>query len=87
MSSPLQSLIALLPPERLLVRPEQLAAYESDGLTAFRTTPLAVAMPETAEEVIALVRFCRREHAIRGARQRHEFVRRIAARGRASSSR
>jgi glycolate oxidase len=42
----------------LLAQPEQLAAYESDGLTAFRATPLAVAMPETAEEVIALVRFC-----------------------------
>src|SRR3954452_6968205 len=54
----LNRLAALLPPERLMVRPEQLAAYESDGLTAFRTCPLAVAVPETAEEVIALVRFC-----------------------------
>ncbi|HEY2343944.1 MAG TPA: FAD-linked oxidase C-terminal domain-containing protein, partial [Chthoniobacteraceae bacterium] len=52
---------ALLPPGRLYAKPEQLAAYESDGLTAFRALPLAVAMPETAEEVVALVRFCRDE--------------------------
>jgi glycolate oxidase len=42
----------------LLLRPEQLAAYESDGLTAFRQRPLAVAVPETGDEVIALVRLC-----------------------------
>lgn len=52
---------ALLPPTRLLTRPVQLAAYESDGLTAFRARPLAVAMPETADEVVALVRFCHAE--------------------------
>jgi glycolate oxidase len=48
----------LLPPERLLVQAQQLAAYESDGLTAFRQRPLAVAIPETSDEVIALVRLC-----------------------------
>jgi glycolate oxidase len=60
MSAPaLQGLAALLPPERLLVQPAQLSAYASDALTAFRKAPLAVAIPETADEVIALVRFCR----------------------------
>lgn len=54
-------LSALLPAQRLLARPEQLSAYESDGLTAFRARPLAVAIPETAEEVIRLVRFCHQE--------------------------
>src|SRR5271154_4261475 len=57
----LQRLAAMLPPGRLLERPEHLAAYESDGLTAFRTRPGAVVIPETAEEVIALARFCRAE--------------------------
>jgi glycolate oxidase len=57
-STALQSLAALLPPERLLVRPEQLAAYESDALAAYRQRPLAVALPETTEEVIAIVRCC-----------------------------
>jgi glycolate oxidase len=54
-------LAALLPPGRLMRAPEQLAAYESDGLTAFHATPLAVVAPETQEEVIALVRFCHAE--------------------------
>lgn len=59
--SALNRLAELLPTERFLARPEQLAAYESDGLTAFRAQPLAVAVPETAEEVIALVRLCHQE--------------------------
>src|SRR5438105_2302111 len=58
----LSRLAALFPPERFLARPEQLAAYESDGLTVFRARPLAVAVPETADEVIALVRLCREEN-------------------------
>lgn len=57
----LNRLASLLPRQRLLFEPEQLAAYESDALTAFRTAPLAVAIPETTDEVIALVRFCREE--------------------------
>ncbi|MEO6752119.1 MAG: FAD-binding protein, partial [Opitutus sp.] len=52
---------ALLPSDRLLVSPEHLAAYESDALTAFHTRPLAIAVPETADEVIALVRACHAE--------------------------
>jgi glycolate oxidase len=51
----------VLPPDRWLSKPEHLAAYESDGLTAFHVLPLAVAIPETADEVIALVRTCRDE--------------------------
>jgi glycolate oxidase len=58
MSATLQNLKTLLRPEQLLLHPEQLAAYESDGLTAFRQRPLAVAIPETTEEVIAIVRCC-----------------------------
>ena len=61
MSPTLQRLTAVLPAGRVLVQPESLAAYESDGLTAFRTRPLAVAFPETPDEVIALVRFCHAE--------------------------
>ena len=54
-------LSALLPPERLLWEPAQLAAYQSDALTAYRAEPVAIAIPETADEVIALVRFCFQE--------------------------
>jgi glycolate oxidase len=51
----------LLPPGRVLAGPAQLAAYESDGLTAFQATPIAVVVPETADDVIAVVRFCHAE--------------------------
>jgi glycolate oxidase len=54
----LRRLSALMPGPRLLREPVQLAAYESDGLTAFRERPLAVAIPETQDEVVALVRLC-----------------------------
>jgi glycolate oxidase len=57
----LRRLASLLPRERWLVRPEQLAAYESDALTAFHMRPLAVALPQTQEEVIALVQTCHAE--------------------------
>jgi hypothetical protein len=38
MSDALHGLAALLSPDRLLTGPEQLAAYESDALTAFRNS-------------------------------------------------
>ncbi|MSU67851.1 MAG: FAD-binding protein [Opitutaceae bacterium] len=54
-------LMALLPKGRIMSGPAQLAAYESDGLTAFAARPLAVAVPETQDEVIQIVRFCHAE--------------------------
>jgi glycolate oxidase len=60
-SAPLQRLASVFPSQRLLSEPEQLVAYESDGLTAFRKRPLAVAIPETVDEVVTLVRFCHQE--------------------------
>jgi glycolate oxidase len=54
-------LSSLLPPDRLLQDPAELAAYESDGLTAYKARPLAIAVPETQEEVIEIVRLCRAE--------------------------
>ena len=35
-----------------------MVAYETDGLTAFRSEPLAVVLPDTHEEVIETVRLC-----------------------------
>ncbi len=49
----------IFPPDRLLCEPAHLSAYESDGLTAFHSRPLAVVVPETQAEVIAAVRLCR----------------------------
>ncbi len=51
-------LSVLFPASRCLIDAASLAAYASDGLTAFAVTPGAVVLPETAEEVIAAVRLC-----------------------------
>jgi len=48
----------IYPKERLLTNKVDLLPYESDALTAFRTTPAAVVLPETQEEVIETVRLC-----------------------------
>lgn len=55
-----RSLKVIIPEDRLLLDEAQLAAYESDGLTAFKALPRAVVVPETPGEVIAVVQWCRR---------------------------
>ena len=59
----LEALATVVSPRQLLRQPVQLAPYESDALTAFRTRPLAVVLPNTQDEVIALVRLCH-EHGV-----------------------
>src|SRR3989440_10882050 len=61
MRSVLDRLVSLLPSGQVYTQSAELAAYESDGLTAFKTRPLAVAVPTTQAEVISLVRFCSEE--------------------------
>src|ERR1700761_5529795 len=46
--------------ERLLTGPAALAAFRSDGLTAFNERPRAVVLAENAEEVVEAVRCCHR---------------------------
>jgi len=55
-----EGLRTIYPAGRVLVRPAELAPYESDALTAFRSRPVAVVLPETREEVVATVRWCHR---------------------------
>jgi glycolate oxidase len=43
---------------RLLTDPAQLAAFGSDGLTAFNEHPLAVVLTQSADEVVDAVRIC-----------------------------
>lgn len=57
----LDGLRDIIPPDRLFVDLAQLKSFESDGLTAFKAKPRAVALPTTADEAIALVRWCARE--------------------------
>jgi len=55
-----RALGALLPPDCLLSRDEELRPYECDGLTTWRQRPMLVALPRTEEQVCAVVRECRR---------------------------
>ncbi len=51
-------LAACLPAHCLLWQTEDTTPYECDGLTAYRQRPLAVALPETQEQVQAVLRTC-----------------------------
>jgi glycolate oxidase len=48
----------LLPAHALLWRREDTVPYECDGLTAYREQPAAVALPETEEQVAAVLAAC-----------------------------
>ena len=52
------ALQAVLPAHALLYTPEDTTPYECDGLTAYRERPLCVALPETYEQVQAVLRVC-----------------------------
>lgn len=56
----LAALQAVLPPESLLYMQEDLRPYECDGLTAYRRLPMMVAIPETLEQIQAILRTCHR---------------------------
>ena len=48
----------ILPEESVIVEADELRAYESDGLTAYRQPPLIVALPETTAQVAAVLKYC-----------------------------
>ena len=54
----LASLGKIFPPNRLLTGVGDLAPFESDALTAFAVRPRAVVIPESAAEVVEVVRLC-----------------------------
>src|ERR1700678_588704 len=49
-----------LPHAAILFRHEDTAPYECDALTAYRASPLVVAIPETEAQVAAILRICHR---------------------------
>jgi glycolate oxidase len=53
-----RALSAVMPAYAVLWRREDTTAYECDGLTAYRQLPLVVALPETNEQVAAVLRAC-----------------------------
>jgi len=57
----LEELRGILGPHGLISSPEEIKTYECDGLTNFRVVPTAVVLPDSAEQVQAVVRVCHRE--------------------------
>ena len=57
----LGELRGILGPHGLISSSEELRTYECDGLTNFRVVPIAVALPDSTEQVQAVVRVCHRE--------------------------
>jgi len=53
-----EALQAVLPAHALLWHTEDVTPYECDGLTAYRQRPMAVALPETEEQVQAVLKVC-----------------------------
>ncbi|MBC7469470.1 MAG: FAD-binding protein, partial [Ramlibacter sp.] len=57
-SQVVRALQAVLPAHALLWTAEETTPYECDGLTAYRQRPLVVALPETQDQVQAVLRTC-----------------------------
>ena len=57
----LEELRGILGPHGLISSPEEIKTYECDALTNFRVVPTAVVLPDSAEQVQAVMRVCHRE--------------------------
>ena len=54
----LESFISFLPPSAILFEPEDVTPYESDGLTAYRQTPMIVVLPDSEAQVQQILQIC-----------------------------
>ena len=48
--------------ENVLSENEEIKPYETDGLAAYKQTPLAVVLPENTKEVSEILKFCNQEN-------------------------
>ncbi|MEQ8604650.1 MAG: FAD-linked oxidase C-terminal domain-containing protein [Marivibrio sp.] len=55
-----EELRAIVPGEGVIADEDELRPYEADGLTAYRTLPLIVVLPETVEQLAEVMRYCKR---------------------------
>ena len=55
---------AIVPGEGVIADDDELRAYESDGLTAYRTVPMIVVLPSTTERVSRVLRYCH-DHGVK----------------------
>ncbi len=53
-----RDLNAIVPGEGVVVHPDALRAFETDGLTAYRQLPMLAVLPETVDEVSRVLRYC-----------------------------
>ena len=58
------ALRAIVPGEGVVDATEEMRAFETDGLTAYRQMPLVVVLPETVDQVSRVLRYCS-EHGVR----------------------
>jgi glycolate oxidase len=56
-----EALRAIVPGEGVIDAADELRAYETDGLTAYRQPPLIVVLPETTAQVSRILRYCHDE--------------------------
>lgn len=54
----IEALRAIVPGEGVIVEEEELRAYETDGLTAYRALPMIVVLPQTTAQVSAIMKLC-----------------------------
>ena len=57
-----KNLAKIVNPENVLSHADEIKPYETDALAAYTQTPLAVVMPENAEEVSNILKFCHKEN-------------------------
>src|SRR5580692_7642189 len=53
-----QALRHLVPGEGVIDKQNELRAFESDGLTAYRQPPMVAVLPETTAQVVEVMRYC-----------------------------
>ena len=53
-----EELRRIVPGEGVIVDEDELRPFETDGLTAYRTLPLIVVLPETVEQVAQVLKYC-----------------------------
>lgn len=56
----IRELVAIAGRQAVLTTPEELLVYECDGLASYRQCPALVVLPQTTEEVAAIVQVCDR---------------------------
>ena len=56
-----QALRAIVPGEGVIATATEMRPYESDALTAYRQLPLVVVLPDTVDQVCAVLKYCHSE--------------------------